>query len=269
METTYWHKQGSEPLFPELEWSKPERRDQAGRLLIVGGSTHALNAPAKAYELVKKQGIGAAKIVLPDKTKRLVGATLPDAVFLPSTTSGEFSQEGTEELLGYAQWADTVLLAGDIARNSQTTILFESFLRSYSGEVVLTKDILESLGNHPQTMLEREHTTLIASFSQLQHLMKNARQTTPLQFSMGIVPLVSYLHELTTQYPVRITTLHEQQIICAANGQVSTTKITHHTPEPLPWRLHFASLASCYLTWYPSKPFESLVHATHQYIAHP
>lgn len=261
MDTTYWHKQGSSSLFEELEWDKPQRRDQAGRLLIVGGSPHALIAPAKAYEYVKNHGIGEAKIVLPEKTKRLVGATLPDAVFLPSTGSGEFSQDGTEELLNYAHWADTLLFAGDIGRNSQTTIMLNSFLRSYNADVVLTKDVLESLANHPEELLQREHTTLVISFSQLQRYIKNSSELLPLQFSMSLVQLVSYLHELTKRYPVSIVTLHEKQIICAVSGEVSTTKIMNEDPEPPLWRLQYASIASCYLTWNPHKHFAALTHS--------
>ena len=32
----YWQKQTEKALFPEIEWSKPERKDQAGRILIIG-----------------------------------------------------------------------------------------------------------------------------------------------------------------------------------------------------------------------------------------
>lgn len=261
MDVTYWQKQGSEPLYSELEWNKPERRDQAGRVIIVGGSTHALNAPAKAYEHIKKQGIGEAKIALPEKTKKILGPTLLDAIFLPSTPSGELSQDGNEELLHSTQWADTVLCAGDVGRNSQTTILLESLLRSYAGNIVITKDAIDSMSNHPNALFERSNTVLVVSFSQLQRLIKNSGESKPLQFSMSLFQLVEYLHTFTERYPASITTLHENQIICAAGGQVSTTKIASNHPDPQPWRLHYASLASCYLTWNPEKQFQALTHS--------
>src|ERR1044071_6867008 len=99
METTYWQRQASKPLFEELEWNKPERRDQAGRILIIGGNVHHLNAPAKAYEVTRRCGIGEVIVALPSKTKRLVGKMIPEAVFTPSTPSGEFAQDGAAELL--------------------------------------------------------------------------------------------------------------------------------------------------------------------------
>lgn len=260
MDATYWHRQGSESLFPELEWNKPERRDQAGRLLIVGGNVHALTAPGKAYEGVLKAGIGSAKIALPDKTKRLVGQTLPDAVFLPSTPSGEFSQEGSHELLEYALWADTVLLPGDNGRNSQTTIILEELMKSYTGQIVATRDAVDSLVNTPETMLSREKTTLVVSFAQLQKLIKNTDSSQPLQFSMSLVQLVEFLHDLTLQHPAGIITLHQNQLVAAVNGSISTTKLPVDETEPPHWRLQTATLAACHQTWNPIKPFEALAH---------
>ena len=35
----YWQKQTPEkPLFPDIEWAKPEQKSQAGRLGIIGGN---------------------------------------------------------------------------------------------------------------------------------------------------------------------------------------------------------------------------------------
>jgi len=263
MPEEYWKRQGTEPLFEELEWNKPERRNQAGRLLIIGGNVHALGAPAKSYELALQTGIGAAKIALPDKTKRLVGATLADAVFLPSTTSGEFSKEGIHELLGYAQWADTLLLPGDVGRNSQTAILFEELLKSYNGQVVITRDAVDILSNTPQTMLEREDTTLVVSFAQLQKLIKNFGSSQPLVFSMDLVKLVEFLHDFTTAHPVALVVLHQNQYISAVNGVISTTKSPLETSEPPHWRLPLATIAACYQTWNPEKPLESLTHSSY------
>lgn len=261
METTYWHKQGSEPLFPELEWNKPERRDQAGKLLIVGGNMHALTAPGKAYEQTLKQGIGAVKIALPDKTKSLVGKTLPDAVFLPSTASGEFSQEGSHELLEYALWADTLLLPGDNGRNSQTTIVFEELLKAYTEQAVITRDAVDILSGSPDVMLSREKTTLVVSFSQLQKLIKNTKSSWPLQFSMSLMQLVEFLHSYTEQHPVSLVTLHHNQLIVASGGSVSTTKLATEVSETLPWRLQTAAIVACYQTWNPTEPFKALTNS--------
>ena len=261
METTYWHRQINKPLFPELEWNKPERRDQAGNLLIVGGHLHSLGAPAAAFANVRQTGLGNIKIALPDKTKRLVGQTLPEALFLPSTVTGELSHKGEAELLDHAIWASGILLAGDNGRNSETTILFESILRGYQDLIVITRDAVDALSNNPAQMIERERTTLVVSFAQLQTLIKNYNEPNALSFTMDLVKLVNFLHGFTAKTKSSIVTLHQNQIIVATKGQVSTTKLTGD--EPKHWRLNFACLAGCYQTWNPLTAFEALTYVAY------
>jgi len=256
----YWQKQSDKPLFESLEWDKPERRDQAGRLLIIGGYQHNLNAPAKAFDYTKEQGIGTTQIALPSKVKKLVGSTLPGSLFLPSTTSGEFARDGLEELLAHASWADTLLLPGDLGRNSQTTMLIADLLENTKQQTVLTKDAVDSLKNTPELLANRQNTTIVVSTSQLQHLFNRVRWTDPITFRMGLVKLVEQLHEFTKNYPCVIMTLHENNLIVAVNGQISTTPLQN---EEKSWRVQAASIAACYQTWNPSKPFEALTHTAH------
>lgn len=271
MQQGYWQRQGSKPLFPELEWNKPERRDQAGKLLIIGGSSHALTAPIKAYEAARRQGAGEIRLLLPDKTKRLLtqGQSPYAALrslsglieFLPSTSSGEFAQEGSDQIVWHTQWADTVLIAGDSGRNSQTSVLLESLLSSYTGRVLITKDAIESLYTHPGILLDREHTAIVASFGQLQRLFKAGGVARPLQFAMDLVPLVYYLQEYSAQHSAAIITVHQGQLIAAQGGDVVSTKISQQREKH--WRLTFAAIASCYQTWNPEKQLEALAHSAH------
>lgn len=260
MDHTYWQKQSEKPLFPELEWNKPERRDQAGRLLIIGGYQHNLNAPAKAYEYVKQAGIGSIQVVLPSKVKPLVGSTLLGAVFLPSTSSGELARNGFEELISHANWADTIVMPGDLGRNSQTTLLIADLISHTTNQIVLSKDAIDALKNTPEIMYNRESTTLILSFAQLQEHAKRLGWNKPFVFNMGLVQLVEQLHELSSRYQANLVTLHQNSFIVAVNGQVSTTPT--NTNEDKQWRVKAASLAACYQTWNHSKQFESLTHST-------
>ena len=58
----YWQRQEpGEPLFPDLLWSRPENRQFAGKLLIMGGNAHGFAAPAEAYAHAEKAGIGVAR----------------------------------------------------------------------------------------------------------------------------------------------------------------------------------------------------------------
>lgn len=68
----YWFRQAKEPLFPDLLWSRPENKLQAGKLLIIGGHEHLFAAPAEAYSESLTAGIGVAKVLLPDKLQTIL-----------------------------------------------------------------------------------------------------------------------------------------------------------------------------------------------------
>ncbi len=130
MTPEYWHKQPvGKLLFPELEWSRPENKQFAGKLLIVGGNLHGFAAPAEAYAAAAKAGIGTAHVLLPDAIQKVVGHFIENGEFAASTPSGSFSQKALIELLEWCRWSDGVLFAGDLGRNSETAILVEKFLQ--------------------------------------------------------------------------------------------------------------------------------------------
>src|SRR6476646_5056032 len=94
MEHTYWRKQSNgQPLFPDLEWGKPERREQAGKLLIIGGNKLGFAAVAEAYQTAQASGVGEVKVVLPDCLKGMIPSALLDVVFAACTPSGSLSKD--------------------------------------------------------------------------------------------------------------------------------------------------------------------------------
>lgn len=259
MDHLYWHKQQvSKPLFPELEWSKPENKRHAGKLLVIGGNLHGFAAPATAYAEAQKAGIGTTRVLLPDALHKLVGGFLPEASYGPSTPSGSFAQRSLAEWLEQATWADGVLLAGDLGRNSETAIVIEAFLQKYVGPVALTKDAVDYVTADPDSVLRRPETTLVLSFSQLQRLATNAKFTTAFTFDMDLIRLVNALHEFTSQHKAYIVTKHLDSMIVAVNGQVSTTKLDQDIDV---WRAITAAKATVWWLQHKNKPFEALTTA--------
>jgi ADP-dependent NAD(P)H-hydrate dehydratase / NAD(P)H-hydrate epimerase len=255
MKPDFWAIQApGKPLFPELEWSRPENKLHAGKLLIVGGNQHGFAAPAEAYGHAQKAGAGSLRVLLPDAIRKLVGVIVPEAIFVPSTkTSGSFSQQALADLLENTNWADGVLFAGDLGRNSETAILLEKFLSKSGSAVTLTKDAIEYC--YDPRVINRPNTLLVLSLSQLQRLGVAARFEKHIAFSMDLLHLSEWLHDFTARYPIRIITKHHDQILVAVDGKISTTKIT---PDKPTWRLETASYASVWWMQNPSKPFEAL-----------
>jgi len=256
MERPYWHKQTkSSPLFPDMEWSRPENKLHAGKLLVVGGNAHGFAAPAEAFAESSRAGIGTARAFLPNAIQKIVGIIIESADFGPSTPSGSFSQRALGELLSEAMWADAVLISGDLGRNSETAILIEKFLSKYPHAVTLTKDAVDYGIATPESVLNREATLLVLSLSQLQRLATASRFEQPITFSMDLLRLVDWLHDFTQRFAPHIIVKHLDTIFVAANGQVSTTKLTKEIPI---WRLKAATHATVWWLQNPGKPFDAL-----------
>lgn len=252
---SYWQKQSStKPLFPDIEWNKPEQRAHAGKLAIIGGNKLGFVAIRDAYEVASGLGAGQIRAILPDVLKRTVPATVSDALFLPSNPSGGFSREALPDFQAACAWADICLLVGDAGRNSETAMAFESLLDSASS-ILVTRDAVDLLMPTMNRVVDREHTTLVVSFAQLQKIFQSVYYPKILSFSMQLMQLVEALHKFTITYPVTIVTFHQNQLIVAHDGQVSTTEFD----EPMAiWRGITATRAACYLLWNPKKPFEAI-----------
>lgn len=256
MQNSYWHKQTpEEPLFPSLQWSQPENRQFAGKLLIVGGNKYSFAAVSEAYTYATKAGVGVARVLLPDSLRSSVGIVLETGEYAPSTPSGSFSQKAQAELLSMGEWADGVLLAGDFGRNSETAILLEKFIQAYSGQITVTKDALDYFSRTPQKLLQRGETTIVASLSQLQQLARAAHFPTAITFGMDLLRLTESLHTLTELYPVHIVVKHHEQLFVAVNGSVSTTKLD--TDLKL-WRVQVAARCAVWWLQNPGKAFQAL-----------
>ncbi len=259
MDRTYWHKQTVDgPLYPDLLWSRPENRATAGKLLIIGGSAHGFAAPAEAYEQAVKAGIGTAKVLLPDVLEKTVGKVFEAGEFAGSTATGSFGKQALAEWLAFASWADSVLVAGDLGRNSETAIVLEQFAAKYSGQLNLTKDAVDYFTKNSDQILKRPATTLVLSLAQLQQLARSAHFEQAITFGMDLLRLVDFLHELTDRYATNLVVKHLENIFVAGGGQVNTTKLAQDKET---WRVTAA--AHCAVWWLqnPTKTFEALTTA--------
>ncbi len=262
---TYWQRQEPlKPLFPDIEWNKPEQKSRAGKLVIIGGNSSGFVALAESYQLALETGAGEAKILLPDTLQKLIPASVPDTVFLPSNPSGGFSKEAHGEFIAASHWADASLLIGDMGRNSETAMLCEALLRETTQPIIITRDAVDLLKNASSQMLERERTTLVVSFAQLQKLFQAVYYPKVLTLSMQLSLLVENLHKFTMTYPCSIVTFHSETLIVAHEGKVVTMPWANTMAL---WRGSVATKAACYLLWTPTKPLEaiaaSLVSAQH------
>lgn len=251
----YWQKQSpTKPLFPDIEWNKPEQRALAGKLAIIGGNKLGFVAIRDAYEVAQGLGAGQIRAILPDVLKKTVPTSVSDAMFLPSNTSGGFSREALGEFQAACEWADLCLLVGDAGRNSETAMAFERLLDS-STPTVITRDAVDLVMQTMSTLVNRDNTVLVVSFAQLQKIFQTVYYPKILSFSMQLLQLVEALHKFTITYPVTIVTFHQSQLIVAHGGNV----VSQDFDQPMAiWRGVTAAKVSTYLLWSQKKPLEAI-----------
>lgn len=252
MDTSYWQKQtATKPLFPDIEWSKPEQRSLAGRLGIIGGNKLGFAGVAEAYSSALKSGVGEARVLLPDVLKRTIPSTITDTIFASTNPSGSLASDALPEMKALGDWATGILMIGDAGRNSETAIAYENFLSGYTGPLTLTRDAIDLMKNSPNLVIERSGTLIVASFAQVQKLFQGVYYPKVLTFSMQLLQIVEALHKFTITYPCTVVTLHRDNIVIAHGGQVVTQDFT----EPMRiWRGETATRMASYWLWNGSRP---------------
>lgn len=249
-----WQKQDKEPLYPDLLWSRPENKRTAGKLLIIGGNTHAFSAPGIAYESAVQSGIGSVKVLLPEGLRKTIGAVLENCEYAPMNKSGSFSKSALAEWLEWASWADGVLLAGDVGRNSETTIVTEQFLKTYTGQITVTQDVIDQFRNQPELLFERPNTTIVASFSQLQKIWPTiSKDKQVIQYGNSLTKNVEIIQATMQYLPVNLVTKHLEIVIVSVVDRVSTTPYNKEI-----WRVETAGKIAVWWLQNPNKSFEAL-----------
>ena len=253
----FWQKQASEPLFPDLLWSRPENKRTAGKLLIIGGNLHNFSAPGAAYQTAVEAGVGTARVLLPEGLRKTIGAVLDNCEFAPMNKSGSFSKLALDEWLENAAWADGVLLSGDLGRNSETAIVTEQFIKKYSGQLTITQDALDQFRDNPKELFSRPNTTNIASFGQLQKMWPFVTaDDRVIKYGNSLTQNLDILHATAKNLPINLITKQHDDLIVLADGKISTTKSTEEV-----WRVDTAAKVAVWWLQKPIKPFEALTTA--------
>jgi NAD(P)H-hydrate repair Nnr-like enzyme with NAD(P)H-hydrate dehydratase domain len=254
-EFSFWRQQSPDkPLFPDIEWGKPEQRAARGKLLIVGGSRLGFRAVGDAYKTALASGAGEVKVALPDTLKKILPPGAAEGIFLPTNHSGGFARDGLDQLLAAVDWSNGALLVGDSGQNSETAILFEALIDQADRPLTIARDAVDLLRPASEKVVSRPDTHLVVSFAQAQKLFSAVYYPKILTFSMQLAQLVDNLHKFTITYPVTITLFHQNHLVAAHSGEVVT--MPFGTPARI-WNGEIAARAATYLLWTPSQPLEA------------
>lgn len=222
----YWKKQKKQPLFPNIDTWQPEQRRFAGKLLIIGGSQGAFFAVAKAMETANKMGVGDVRVLLPDSLRGKL-PKVPEIYFAKAEASGAFGKTALQEMLVQIEWAETVLIAGDLGKNAETSVLFANLMKLCEKPVFVVRDGVDVLTPDIMNWSMREAPMVVfATMSQLQKMLRTLYYPKVITLSMPMNQLIESLHKFTLSYPLTLVTYYEGQIVIARDGQVISEEIS-------------------------------------------
>lgn len=271
---SYWQKQ-TKPLFPDLTWNIPEQK--TGHLAIIGGNSQTFSTVVRISEYASKSfPFSSVKTYLPD-TLRGKLPTLANLEFLPSTASGSFAK--SFQLNNYISHADATLLIGDLSKNSATAIALADAISTETNSnetvpnseavhpnspkpLVITRDSVDLLVPEAGRWLTRENIVIVASMSQLQKLFRAVYYPRMILLSQPLIPVLETLHKFTLTYPTTIVTFHQENIIVAHGGNITTTKLIDTTYSPLTlWSGQLATKILALNLYNPQQPLAATTAA--------
>lgn len=256
MQFDYWHKQSiDKPLYPDILWQRPEQKSLAGKLAIIGGNKLGFAAVAQAYADAQKAGVGQSRVILPEALKASIDKLALDCVYVPTNPSGGMSRDALQPLQAAAAWSDAMLAIGDMGRNSETAITLEQLLATSTKPAIITRDAVDLLRASMSQLVARENTIFVLSLAQLQKLFQAVYYPKSILFSMQLSTLVETLHKFTISYPITIVAFHQNHIVVAHDGRVSSTPWENALAI---WRGSVATKAAVYALQNPTKPFEAI-----------
>jgi NAD(P)H-hydrate repair Nnr-like enzyme with NAD(P)H-hydrate dehydratase domain len=261
MDLSYWHKQTDSKAKTDTDWYRPERRDQAGKLGIVGGNKLNFIAVAEAYQTSINTGAGEIRVLLPDSLKNIVPKTISDILYSPSTAIGGLAKDASLDLTSLTNWADGLLFIGDAGRNAETAILYENFITSSTIPITIARDAIDLVKNSSHALVEREQTIVVASFAQLQKLFQAVYFPKIVTFNMQLLQLVETLHKFTITYPCTIVTLHNDTLIIADKGEVYTIAWSDTMAI---WRGSVATKIATFWLWQPGRRAQAILSSLGQ-----
>jgi hypothetical protein len=230
----FWKKQGLKPLFGEIDTERPDQKRFAGKLLIIGGNKGAFFAVANAMNEAHQMRVGEVRAIMPSSLKNQVPST-PEVYFAEAEKSGAFGRNALNDLLIQAEWAEAIVLIGDMGKNAETTMVFAEFMKHCDKPLFITRDAVDAVT--PDVMnwaVAREgETSLLLTMPQLQKLLRTLYYPKVITLSMPTNQLIEALHKFTVSYELSIATFHNNQIIVAQHGEVVSEEIRDTSWTPI------------------------------------
>ncbi len=255
---SYWQKQ-VKPLFADLAWNIPEQK--TGSIAVIGGNSQSFSNVIRTSEFLQRTfPIKQVTAVLPDALRSKI-PVVENIAFVGSTASGSIAK--SYDLEQHLENSDAAILAGDLSKNAETAIALAQLLPLSTHPLFLTRDSIDLLASASTQLLNHPQLFLIGSMLQLQKIFRSVYYPRMILLSQPLLPVLETLHKFTLTYTsTTIVTLHQDNVIVAHSGNISTTHLlgTDYSPISI-WSGQLTAKIAALNLFNPHKSFEATTAA--------
>ena len=228
MASTDLVKQFEKPLFPDIFWNRPLNRQTAKKLLIIGGHSKQFSQTQASYSAAKASGIGDAKVVLPESTRKYV-KSVPDCLFVAETKSGSLAKAAYPQIKAFIKESDGVLLAGESSINSETTSLMEHLLVETKKPLIISNELVATMLYRPQSLRSHPNRLVLAPTKLLLKLADALKLAIKLQAG-GLPAKNALLGALAADTKLDIILLGHELMV-SSGTKTSVTNVDDFLPD--------------------------------------
>jgi hypothetical protein len=218
------HKFDSAGVAEKLSWEKPERKDQAGSLVVFGGVGLKLKEINSIFSSAKTAGASSVVILVPESLAR--GFKLAESILNPVSFNSHFglTDSGLRKVRDEFGLVDALILA-DLGRNSETQFKLLNLISHSYKPVIVTSFAAELFSSELDQLSANPNITLILNFPQFQKLYKTLTLKTVNEKNIypALPPLSTQSLKLKIKVLATFQTRVAANIILVEEGHVIAT----------------------------------------------
>lgn len=204
----------------KFAWERPERKDQAGSLVIFGGVSLKLKEVDTAFKAARSFGLGSVYALVPESLAKVFKRE--DPYLIPVNFDGYYglTDPGLRTFLDEFSMADSLILA-DIGKSSATEHKLALQISKSFKPVAITDSAIGLAINYHTELLDNPRLSLILNLQNLQKLIKvsGIKLNTTMLSTQTLGAKLELLSQFQTQIKSRVILIDEGRVVALLGGE--------------------------------------------------
>ncbi len=233
----------------KFAWERPERKDQAGSLVIFGGVSLKLKEVDTAFKAARSFGLGSVYALVPESLAKVFKRE--DPYLIPVNFDGYYglTDSGLKTFLEEFSLADSLILA-DIGKSSATEHKLALQISKSFKPVAITDSAIGLAISYHAELLENPNLSLILNLQNLQKLIKASgiKLSSAILSTQTLGAKLELLSQFQSQIKSRVILVDEGRVVSLSGNEYLNLE---QSKEPL----EIAAQLMAWQVWDPKSNF--------------